>query len=99
MVGRPAKSKNAVLTQRLEQYRLDNDLSYSRLAGKLGVHCTTLTRSISTDLYSREMEVRAERILGIEVSEALQLLRKFAVMLPQVSDALRSILDNDEVGY
>ena len=98
MVGRPAKSRNEVLTRRLEQFRSDNKLSYSGLAGRLGVHCTTLTRSVSTDLYSREMEIRAERILGAEVSEALQLLRKFATMLPQVSDALRSILDKDEVG-
>lgn len=98
MVGRPARSKNAVLTKRLEAFRSDNNLSYTRLAGKLGVHCATLTRSVSTDMYSREMEVRAERILSTEVSDALQILRKLTTMLPQVSLALQTILDNDEGG-
>lgn len=100
MAGRPAKSSNPDLTRRIEEYRAQGDLSYTEVSTFLGVHCSTLTRSVRDHLYSRELERRAVRLMatGKTRQSALLLLREFARNLPEIERALREVLDSQEAG-
>lgn len=95
MAGRPRKHENLDLGPRVEHFRISSGMTYSQLANQVDVHCATLTRSVSTNLYSKDLEARLEQLLtgGRVVDDPVILLRKFVEQIPDLANALRSVLD------
>jgi len=63
MRGRPKRHENTALIDALQKARLVADLSYTKLAQKLGVKVSTITRSIRAGGFSADLEIKIAALL------------------------------------
>ena len=103
MIGRPKRTPNRQLCERFEAARLSLGLSLEDAARMLGVHKATISRSLREEGFSPELAGKVSLFLTrYEVGDkardpdeetALRLLHKFAMMAPEIENALRIVLD------
>ncbi|WP_425349967.1 helix-turn-helix domain-containing protein [Rhizobium acidisoli] len=108
MRGRPKRLSNPTLCAAVEQRRVKLGLSLSETAALIGVHPSTLIRSLRTKSLSPDMMTAVQRFLNSPATssstdtdeamrEALLLLQKLNRMSPRLQAALEIVLNGVQV--